>query len=436
MKKDKSLVKQRDVVGLTESPLATIYGCCGLFDMCSDADLMSLSFAGKNKFLDWVGWQKTDVCIIRKNFITFVRPEQAAGIDTEGWLENPCDDAHSHEWGTCDFELTDFARLRRVGPTRDITKTHLRLCEAQPRYRIDGSAINDDREYDLRLSTEVQLQDLKKMMITGNKLVGGQFDGLQQLVTTGYTNTDGRLCSSMDSTVINWNGNDMGGGNGITWNGNPVLNTFDFVDVLQAIVRHVKDRLNWAPALGGQEMTVKDMIFLAPSHVIRCLLDAYTCWSVCVNSVTDTYESRDFRKQLGGGAFGDGKIFIDGFEIPMLAYGWNLINSPLLSDAYLLTGAVGTVKLIQGQYNDLSIAAGVRPDRYDYIDGGKLLVWSADDNTCERRNVEMQPRLLSWAPWAQTRIQNIRCVQPGPILSPDPSSSFFIESSMSVVACP
>jgi len=47
------------------SSLATIYGCCGLFDLCSDQDLMSLSFEAQNKFMDWIGWEKTNVCTIK-----------------------------------------------------------------------------------------------------------------------------------------------------------------------------------------------------------------------------------------------------------------------------------------------------------------------------------------------------------------------------------
>ena len=58
-------VKER----LTISTMATIYGCCGLFDLCSDADLVSLSLQGADPFLDWIGWQATLECIVKKSFI-------------------------------------------------------------------------------------------------------------------------------------------------------------------------------------------------------------------------------------------------------------------------------------------------------------------------------------------------------------------------------
>jgi len=42
-----------------------------------------------------------------------------------------------------------------------------------------------------------------------------------------------------------------------------------------------------------------------------------------------------------------------------------------------------------------------------------------------------------WAPWAQARIQDVRCVQPGGVLSPDPEEmSFFPECSFMPADCP
>ena len=69
---------------LTVSTTGTIYGCCGLFDLCGDMDLMSLSLEGTSKFLDWIGWEMTNVCRIRKNFIAWVRPTFEDGNQTPG----------------------------------------------------------------------------------------------------------------------------------------------------------------------------------------------------------------------------------------------------------------------------------------------------------------------------------------------------------------
>lgn len=423
--------------------LATIYGCCGLFDLCSDQDLMSLSFEGINKFMDWVGWEKTDVCLIKKNFVTWVRPEDTANSRSAGYLSNACGYSNSVEWGTCDFTLDDFALLRRHSPTRDVTKTNLRLCETQPRYRLDGSTILNDLEYDMRITTEGLIQDLKLMLITGDKSIAGQFDGFQKLIKTGYTNSKGYHCKIMDSVVIDWNSNGMNGGNGITWNGAAVAATWNFIDVLLAAYRRVRDRLSMAPALAGA-LVPGDMVLVAPTHILRCILNAYTCWSVCPGAVIseatvlqtmNTFEARTFRDRLNGGMFNNGRIFLDGFEIPLMAYDWNMMSG-LDAQVFLLTGQIGGVKLISGQYNDLSKVATQTPEAmYSYTDGGRLLTWVERQKTCVYREVEFQPRLLMWAPWAQVRFDDVRCDSIAPLLSPDPWDANYPETSFSFARC-
>lgn len=434
------IVQERAITAVSSYP--SLEGCCGLFDMCSDEDLMSLSFEGTSKFLDWIGWERTNVCLIKKNFVTWVRPEATeGGLRTSGYLTDPCGASLGVDWGKCDFTLEDFGKLRRHGPVRNVTNSGLRMCEQQPRYRLDGSPIDNDAEYDMRLAVEGIIQDLKRDVVSGSALTTGSFDGLERLVKTGYTDSAGHICKMMDSIVVNWNSNTFAGGNGITWNGAAVANTFNFVDVLTAVVRQIRDRIAMSPALAAQPMGVGDIVIVAPTAILRCLLNAYTCWSVCpgaqYNEVNmQTYEARTFRQQLNGGLFGDGKIFIDGFEIPLVSYDWGLQKTATAGDLYVLTGRIGNVKLISGQYQDLSDASTDYPEaNYAYTDGGRMLTWVNREQTCVQREVEFHPRLLMWAPWAQARFQLVTCSQPGPVLSPDPWSSYFPESSFIDPTC-
>jgi len=429
---------------LTLSDAATIYACCGLFDLCSDTDLMSLSFEGMSPFLDWLGWRPSVLCNIVKNFIAWVKPEEYQNSCTPGWLSDPCHDAYSVQFGTCDFTLHDWGRLRRAGPVRDITYKGVKLCEAQPRYRWDGTPIVDDMEFDMRMAMEVLLNDLKGLVVDGNHATPGQFDGLANLVKTGYTNSNGVPCSLMDSTVIDWNGNAMSGGAGITWNGNPIAATYDFIDVLLAIYRRIRQRIKWSPEMAAQRMQEGDMVLTLPSDFIQCVLDMYTCWSVCPGQAfneanLNTFEARRFRDQLLGGLFGDGQITLDGFPIPLVGYDWgSMVQGPTRFDAYLLTGSIGAIKVINGEFLDMrTVPPAVAPGAYQVTDGGRVLTWETPDNTCVQRSVEMRPRLLMWAPWAQARIHDVRCNTPGGIIVPDPcDSSFFPMSSFSAAACP
>lgn len=455
---DEQFIKQfREVVeraavnpyedALTVSTVGTIYGCCGLFDLCGDMDLMSLSLEGTNKFLDWLGWEGTDVCRIRKNFIPWVRPAYSAGEATPGYVANPCADAYDVDFGVCDFTLEDFGRLRRKTPVRDVTKVGVRLCELQPRYRLDGSPITDDLEFDMRIVSEGILQDLKRYIVSGSKSTSGLFDGLQALVNTGYKNSDGHYCQMMDSIVIDMNANNLGGGAGMTWNGTAISAAFNFIDILLAAYRRIRQRIEWTPALATLDMVPGNMVIVAPTHFNQCLLDAFTCWRVCkgVDWSTDgffqtlnTLEGRRFRDSLNGGMFGAGEITLDGFTIPLVNYDWGLTNGTL-NDVYLLTGQIGSMRLINGQYNDLKAAAQhpATGGKYAYTDGGRFLTWSEFDGTCLQRFVELQPRLLMWAPWAQCRFEDVKCTQPGGYITGDPTStSFFPETSFRGVVCP
>lgn len=416
-------------VNLTQPVVSTagaLFGCTPLFNICTDADLMSLSFQGASPFLDWIGWVRTQQCVKKLGFIDYVRAEANGQSASVGYLADPCADANSYEFSLCDFTLTDFARLRRASPERDVTKAFLNYCATQPKYRLDGSPITDQMEWDMRMATEVLLQDLRRMVIDGNATTPGQFDGLQRLIKTGYVNTSGVACKMMDSIVINMNNHGMSGGAGITWNGAAVSATSPFIDILLATYRRIRHRIRMAPSLAAQNMQAGSMALVMPEDFANCILDAYTCWSVCDTNITvNSLDARNFRSGLNGGTYGAGRIFLDGFEIPILPYDYGMINGGGNNfDAYLLTGNVGSVKLINGEYNDLAPVASKFSDRFA-TDSGLILTWEEFVKTCAKQYVEMQPRLVVMAPWAQARFQNVVCNVPGGVLSEDPWNTYF-----------
>jgi hypothetical protein len=308
---------------------------------------------------------------------------------------------------------------------------------------LDGTQINDDREYDARVIAEVQLQDLRRMVITGNAVTAGQFSGLENLVVNNYTDSGGRRCAIMDSIVVDWGHNGLAGGAGITWNGNAIAATWNFVDVLLDVWRRIRQRITYSPTLASQLGAGLDVILLMPSFLTRCVLDHYTCWSVCDGSqynevALQSFEARTFRNNLLGGRFGHGRIFLDGFEIPLLGYDWELIQGPHCGDIYLLTGSVGNVKTLNGEYLNMNTVPGAYPEAdYSVSDGGRFLRWVQRDHTCVQQIAELRPRMLSWAPWTNARFQDVCCDTPTGPLSPDPcETSFFPETSFSVAECP
>lgn len=428
---------QRD---MTISSVGSIYGCSGVFDLCGDADLISLSLQGADPLLDYIGWEVTDVCVLERNFIDRVIPDEETRA---GWLGDACADPNTVNWGVVAFRIEDFARLRRSTPTLDVTKSGLRMCEAQPRYRKDGTRITSELEFRSVLATEVMLQDLKLMMIAGDADTAGQFDGLEKLVTTGYTDFKGRRASAMDSIVIDWNGNTLAGGAGATWQDSrglrSISSTASFTDVLRSIVRILKARIKNS-GLGVMNLQLGDMVLVATSEMAESILDQYTCWSVCEGgefneSNLNSLEARAFREGLMGGTFNannttiqaEGIIRIHGVAIPIITYDWGLQQGSSASDIYLLTGSVGGRKVLNGQFNDFRAI----PTRYDNAskyfttDGGRVLGYFETDHTCLQQVSEMQPRVVMWAPWLQVRISDVTASTPGGPFEADPLSSFF-----------
>ncbi len=425
-------------VSLTLDDTATPFGCCNYFDRCTD-EILTLHYRGALGLLDWMGFGVSQDCYRTIEFINFVRPEQSGGSCTSGHIGDPCDDPNGFEFGTCKLTVEDFGRYGRHGPVRDIM-TPKRYCQSDPRWRLDGTPVKDEREWDMRFAMDVVLDDIRRHLVVGNSATAGQFDGLEQWVATGYD------CSMLDSIVIDWSGNTMDGGAGITWNGTAIAATWDFVDVLQAAYRRIRRRIGWAATLSSQRMGLGDMILLMPDFMATCLLDYYTCWSVCAGSEYNevnlqSYEARAFRDSLIAGVpenmFGAGFIRLDGQAIPIMPYDWELIKGPTTADIYLLTGAVGSNRIWEGEHLSAQEAARIRGGLgYFTTDGGRVLGKYDVDNECEQLKLWMHPRLFCRAPWAQVRFQDVVCAGVTDPMSPDPcDTSFYPETSFTAAEC-
>lgn len=414
---------------------ASPFGSQNYFDRCTD-ELMSLHYGGVLDLLDWMNFSVTDEHREVFEFISYIRPEYDGGTATAGHLSNACAEPNGVEFGTAKLAVEDFGRYGRKGPTREIMKP-MKYCRTDPVRRLDGSPVTDEREWDLRFATDVLLQDVRRDLVTGNASTAGQFGGLEHWVKTGYAGPNGAM---LDSYVVNWNGNGMNGGAGVTVNGSGIASTYKFIDVLLSLFRRIKQRIAWARSLANQRPRIGDIIIAAPTHVCEGLLDAYTQWSV-VPGVEfhpmnlQQMEARTFREQLVAtgpqNLFGHGYIALDGVIIPLLAYDWGLIKGPALSDVYLLTGAIGGTRIWSGQHLSASSAASAHSDQgYFTVDGGRILGVVETENECRRTKIWMHPRIFCRAPWAQIRFQNVRNDTPGGVLSSDPTeSSFFPLSS-------
>lgn len=408
-----------------------------LFDLCGDNDLVSLSLLGSyNRALDAVGFVTSGVQHIHEDMITYVSADgAAAGEETDGWISDPCAPGNSVESGGCSFELTGWGRLRRSSPVRDITDVMEKYCEGQPIYRIDGSQISNDYEWDVVRMQSVILHDFQRLFITGNNGTAGQADGLEQLVTYGYADPDSQEeCTAMDSTVIDYNGNAIcptDGATGVTVNGVAVTDGYRLLDFVKAFLRRTQTRIQMS-SLSGSPLHIG----LAPTATINCLISCYVCDLVCGGDVErmDSFEARAeiARIRQSFGANNAVLLSFEGYPVLFYAYDWELWDSVTdTSDIYILTPTVGSTPLLRIQTKDMSQANKVvNGADFKVTDQNRILSWENWDNTCYQVSTELQWRVYMPAPWAQMRITNVACDTPLGQISGDPLSAAFIETNL------
>jgi len=418
---------------LTLDSHAIPVGCCDFFSTCTD-ELMSLHYSGGLPLLDWMGFNVYDACVREIEFIDYLRPEQDNDEPTPGNLATPCEDPNGIEYGTSKITYEGFGRYGRKSPVRDIMDSKKR-CITDPITRLDGTPVTDENEWDMRFVIDQIIADISVDLIVGDSTNAGEFGGLEEWVATTYTS------GMLDSIVIDWNSNPMAGGAGITWNGNATPAGLNLVDFLRAIFRRFKTRKSWANLLKTQPINTGDMILVLPNDLIACLLDHYTCWSVCDGSqynevALQSYEARQFRNTLNGGPFGDGQITLDGQLIPLIGYDYGLIKGAGVYDMYFLTGSLGSHRIWYGDHVDASVAAVKYGDHgYFSTDGGRILATSVLDNECRELKAWMHPRIFCKAPFLQARVQNVTCDLAGGTISPDPESGYYPLASFTQAEC-
>lgn len=426
-------VQQRAMTLTTE---ASPFGCCNFFDRCSEDDILALHYQGALGLLDWLGFNPTEDCYRSVHFIEYVRPKYTDGSPTVGYIADPCADPNGVEYGITKLTVEDFGLVGREGPTRKVLQP-TRYCRNEPRWRLSGQAVEDEREWDMAITMDAMLHDMRELVITGNAGTPGQFDGLQRWVRTGYSS------SMLDSIVIDWNGNPMTGGAGITWNGAAVGATFNFFDVLFEAFNQIRYRISWSNMLRNQAFNVGDLVLLVPYAAVKCILDGFTCWRVCEGSqynesVLQSLEARTFRNSLLGGMFGFGKIEIDGIEIPLLVHDEGMITGPTRNDIYLLMGSIGSVRLWEGEILSADqVVTGTSGQGFFTTDGGRVLGRVDSENLCKTLKLWMAPRLFNRAPWAQVRFMDVKCTHAGPVISSDPTeTSYYPLTSFAPAVCP
>lgn len=413
-----------------------LYGCGGLFGLCGPDDIIGLTMQD-DPLIPWLGFFPDIYC--EKSVKAWLYTDQAgtaAGTVRDYVYGAPCDDPPTSEKGVCEYYIGDFGTLRGCGEAVEVSNLGVRKCDKQPIYTvpIEGVGqvrIDNDLDFETIAAAQLVKHELSRLIVTGDKNVAYQFDGLDQLVKQGYTSIQGNRCESMDSRVVDWENDDLAG----AVNGHGSI-----ISKVRDIWRTIMWRINQA---GVGKPAEGDAILLMPSWAAWQFLDEWAWWSLRngtqYNEVfRDVYQMRDFRDRHAVGMFGGGYITIDGFNLHILPHDWAPITQDAPNfcfDIYILVRALGGRRVFNGQYvpadigaDAVNAVAGYRYYNVEQFQGGRALRWMKFDNACVEPCLLFRPRLWLETPWAEGKIENI-CV---PVqFSPevlDPQSSYFIEA--------
>lgn len=419
---------------LTVAGNTTLYGCGGLFGLCGPDDIIGLSMMD-DPLVPWLGFVPDTFC--EKSVKAWVYTDQEGTHDYSvvGTVYgDECDNPPQTEKGVCEYYIGDFGTLRGCGEAVKVGYTGIRKCDKQPIYTVPVQGIGPiriDNDLDLETINAAQLvkNELYRLLVTGDMNVAGQFDGLTNIVRTGYMSIKQQRCETMDSVVTDWENDDLSGA--VNGHGSIISKVRDIWRQIRWRIQHSSLGM---PAEG-------DVILLMPSFLAYQFLDEWAGWSFRAGAqyneiFRDNLAIREFRARYEGGLFGNGYITIDGFNIHILAHDWAPISQSapkFCADIYFLVRRLGTTTVLQGQYwpadlgaDAVNNVAGYRLFNVEAFQGGRALRWIKQDNTCVQPCLMFRPRIWYSAPWAQGKIENV-CVsvQFNP-QSADPASRYFL----------
>lgn len=437
------ILRMKDKIEREDITLSDVAGFYNqqLFDLNAEDGLISLmQYGSYNSAIDLIGVSTTDLYRIERNFITYIAPRGSADGSPVSYAHaDACAPGNKAEWGTVAHRLEGFGRQRGSTDSRDATSDFVKFSSQTPRYYVDGSEIRSDWEWDMATLSTAMLQDWQDKLITGDRTVAGEHDGLTNIVKYGYTDPYGVLQPMMDSLVFDYNHNVMSPANpvnDVTYQGNALTGVVDIYQVIKEGLKRIRyERINKS-SLPKQGIL---HLGLLPAEHLYSLLETYVCHTQCSGEQAMMYQA-DVQATLNAlkakvGEDGSVVLNFDGIPVLFKIYDYGLLTETGGNagdgDIYILTPRAGNMKLLDIQLKDMNKLRDhpiMRTGEYNITDNGRWLSWTQFDHTCWYNNLEMQWRIYAPAPWAQMVIRNVK---PDSLLgatSGNPNSNFFFGS--------
>ncbi len=382
----------------------------GLWGMCGPNDVIPAYVDGQ-PFADWLNWKAQQYDRDFGRLLASKAPSMADGTHTSGVMTNECGECESVKWGKCEFNWTK-ALICRSGEEVNPLNLGYGYCEEQPVFRIDGTRITNNAEWQAALAADELSRDLELQLVYGNRASTNELDGIQRLVRTGYTDCrTGRVCPPADSIVVDWQHDGFNG----TCN-----NHGNIIRKIEDIYRRFKLRAQ------RKTLNTNDMIIMLPSFMRDALVDYWAQFGTFLVTGTIQIDATEvFRRReefISGGLFDDGWVPVSGKPISFLVNDFlpmdqcteDCAAGGYSSDIYVLTRKFGNMEVLYGTYQDLSqdvqreLAGRFGSDRFAVTDAGKFLMFNMlTTGICFNTSLLMRPGLTIKAPFLQARIYDV-----------------------------
>lgn len=392
-----------------------IYGRQSIFSPCSPGDVFGLQVQ-THGLMNWLGWRPNRFYNRRVDFITYFGPAGMSDDTHDTGATEPCDDPPGWEYGSCGYNLHHTSWYSRSGDPLGPHEITQDRCETTPRYRVNGTPITDDVEWQMNGMMGTLEMSIRRDIIHGSHANAREMNGLERLVKMGHIDDEGHACTSVDSILVDWASDDLDG----TDNG--LGNFFEYLD-------EVITEIEWRASSIGT-IDENDMVLFVPRFMATALLDSFACYTTCgvtnSNGITDQAlraQQRAERRALNGGPLYDGRVAVgylhlkSGRRLPIIVedninIGYNATDSTYCSDMYILTRRIGAQDVLYGEYLDLRtwenrIKAHMSDFRGKSDEAGRFGVKSKEDNFCVQAIIGTSPEIYLSAPWAQVRISDV-----------------------------
>ena len=411
-----------------------------LFAPCVDDTLVNASIGPVGSINEWLMWRETNVELRQFPLLTAIGEPESYSEPT-----GPCEDCPHPEFSACSIAY-NLGTICRETPEYDVRAQGMRLCDAQPIYRLFGSVgnaamgtvIDRDDEWGAVQAAVMTQQRMAELAWIGNPALGSagaeQPKGLQILVNTGYVDADtGAVCPAVDSDVKDYGSNCIGD------SGSPSIAAY-----IIRLVRQARYRARMAGigspspadfAIWAHPLLVDALFDNWPCEDIGCLANAANPASLQMNiNVTDMRDQYRAR-----GALPVDGSFIPVHDDPFMPVTYSGTDRSVVGDVFVLLRSIAGRPVLWGEYQNFNGSIAGLPaymrrngsSDFQTSDGGRF-IWNFERQSyCFKGRMSARWRYITIAPFLQGRIENVcaRFLQAYP--EPQPGDQYGLSGGVS-----